>query len=470
MNILTAAEENGKTLAALLGIDEGEATELLNLTVLISADTDDSAALFMAQRLVEILSRTVSCVTPTLQGCPKPSVEVVIGTRARSSSAAKIWVSISDSRILISDTILDGKKPSSVHKSFLILGACYTSAYVMKVAVGGLQLGHRGSIIIDEHELLGDDRFTLNNAVDIENTYLAGGGAIGNAFLYALRFFNVSGRLNIVDPKKVRDGNLNRCMFFNKADIGFQKAERLVQAAQPFFEKLELVGHNTVLNEVPERSHGSWLKRLIVAVDSRRARRTLQNEHPGEVFDASTTDYREVVFHHHRQPAVGACLSCIYHEEPLEHAHEKHVADVLGVSVSDVQSGFITDITAELICAKYPQLTPRELAGKAYDTLFKQLCGEGQLKTSEDLQVLAPFSFVSVLAGTYQAIELVRRIQKNVQGHEFNYWRLSPWASPQVRLRSMRPRLSGCEFCGDEVQKKVTELLWGGKSRHPTHR
>ena len=191
MKTLTAAEENGNTLAALLGIDEGEATKLLNLTVLISADTDDSTALFTAQRLVEILSRTVS-----LCHSYAPRLSKTIGGSRNWYAGAlqqrhKIWVSISDSRIFISDTIFDGKKPSSVHKSFLILGACYTSAYVMKVAVGGLQLGHRESIIIDEDELLGDDRFTLNNSVDIGNTYLAGAGAIGNAFLYALRFFNI---------------------------------------------------------------------------------------------------------------------------------------------------------------------------------------------------------------------------------------------------------------------------------------
>ena len=251
-------------------------------------------------------------------------------------------------------------------------------------------------------------------------------------------------------------------MFFNQDDIGFQKSERLAQSAQPFFEQLELVAHNTVLSEVSERSEGSWLKRLIVAVDSRRARRRLQAENPGEVFDASTTDYREIVFHHHRQPTVGACLSCIYHQEPLEHAHERHVAEVLGVSVEDVQTGFVNDHAASLIRTKYPQLIPGELVGKAYDTLFKQLCGEGQLKTSQDLQVLAPFSFVSVLAGTYQAIELVRRVQKGGQNHEFNYWRLSPWASPQLRLRSMRSPRPGCEFCGDDIQKKVTKLLWDG--------
>lgn len=61
------------------------------------------------------------------------------------------------------------------------------------------------------------------------------------------------------------------------------------------------------LQDVPaKQGGGAWLKRLIVGVDSPRARRNLQTEVPGEVYDASTTGISEVVVHF--SPTAGGPL------------------------------------------------------------------------------------------------------------------------------------------------------------------
>ena len=456
---LTSSQENARTLASILGLDETEATALLQVSVLITVDKKDILSAFLAERLHELMTRTVSSVRDFIDADKEPAIEIVVGRRSPRSNAPKVRVFISNRSITIGTELILTNDPSHVHRAILLLGACYTAAFAMKTLFQGLPGQNMHRLELNYHELLGRDLILLNNAVDLGSTCLAGAGAIGNAFLYALRYFTVQGQMNIVDPKTVRDGNLNRCMFFKPEDIGYYKAERLAKAAQPYFSKLELVPHNTIFRELPGRSDGPWLKRLVVGVDSRRARRTLQSEIPGEVFDASTTDIREVVLHFHRQPTTGACMSCIYYQELAELAHERHVAEVLGVLIEDVKTGFITEESARKICSKYVQFQPHQLVGNAFDTLFKQMCGEGKLKTVEDRQVLAPFSFVSVLAGTYQAIEFIRRVQK---GHEglFNYWRLSPWASPQPRLRVVRPSRPDCEFCGDKLKKQITTTLW----------
>ncbi len=73
-------------------------------------------------------------------------------------------------------------------------------------------------------------------------------------------------------------------------------------------------------------------------------------------------------------------MSCIYHETPDESAHEVHVADALGVTVADVRDYFVSPSAAVAITLKYDYLDPEKLKGLAYDSLFKELCGKGELK------------------------------------------------------------------------------------------
>jgi hypothetical protein len=161
----------------------------------------------------------------------------------------------------------------------------------------------------------------------------------------------------------------------------------------------------------------------------------IQNEFPGEVFDASTTDIREVVVHYNRQLTENACLSCIYEADDEEFSRENHIAEHLGVSVDDVRTERISAPIAETIARRFPNLSAGELVGAAFDTLFKRLCAESQLRTLTGRAVTAPFAFVSVLAGALLALELVRRLAGRDSALNFNYWRLSPWHPPLARRR-----------------------------------
>jgi hypothetical protein len=155
-------------------------------------------------------------------------------------------------------------------------------------------------------------------------------------------------------------------------------------------------------------------------------------------------------------------MSCIYYEAADELAHEAHVAELLGVDVADVRANFVAPDAARKIAERYSQLEPSAIVGLAYDSLFKQLCGQAALKTTADRQVLAPFGFVSALAGVMLAVEFIRRIRKGETSRPFNYWRLSPWSSPVFKLRVVRPSRPDCEFCSNAVLQTVVRQLWGG--------
>src|SRR4029077_2598499 len=129
--------------------------------------------------------------------------------------------------------------------------------------------------------------------------------------------------------------------------------------------------------------------------------------------------------HHHRQPTGKACLSCIYAPDEEEYSREHHIAEHLGLAVDDVRCERISIPAARVIAARFAQLSADELVGMSYDTLFKRLCAESLLSISSGRQIFAPFAFVSVLAGTLLALELVRRLAPGAGVTGFNYWRIS---------------------------------------------
>lgn len=455
-----AQKENVRTLAAALGIDESDAAELLNISIAITFDPGNEAASRCADHIRRNLSRTIMDVRMnSTEHTHAFLTEVIIGECNPRFKTAHIFVSFGAEKLFV------GSQPVTptigrVHPIGLVLASCYAVGFALKRATGNLLPFPSPEILsLDLEQILGDDLWLLYQPALFDEAYLAGAGAIGNGFIYALSSFEAQGKLHIVDDDLITGGNLQRCLLFEAQHIGRPKAEQLSAAANLLLPKVAATPHIMRLQSVPARGAGPWLKRLVVGVDSPRARRSLQTEIPREVFDASTTGISEVVMHFHRQPTAGACMSCIYHHSPQENAHEEHVASTLGVSVADVMQARVSKNAAERICGRYPQLDSAAVTGIAYDTLFKQLCSTAQLKKAEDRQVLTPFAFVSTLAGAWLAIEFVRRIGRG-HGGLYNEWRISPWSNPIIRRQRHLARKSDCEFCSNPVNVSVTKKFW----------
>lgn len=455
---LEAKRENAAMLAAALGQSLDEAAEALELTILITANTSDPVACLVGRELELLLSRTIQRVALNELG-DAPSLEIVIGAAEQVTSAPSLGVGVSQRQVIIG-TNTPRDVCEGVPHIFAVISASYAAGAAIQAAMRGrLPFSSPNPLIVD-FSAFGVTAEALKAPIELGHAYMAGAGAIGNAFLWAARCLDLRGQLELVDDDTVSSGNLNRQIWFNQRDIGHGKAGRLASHAQPYFKSLKLVPRKARLQDLSERSDEPWLQRLIVAVDSRRARRNLQDEFPGEVFDASTTDIREVVLHHHKQVTKDACLSCIYEPDSEESSREQHIADHLGVSLGEVREERIAPHSAAKIVAKYPHMKAEQLTGIAYDTLFKQLCGEGHLRTLEGRRVVAPFAFVSVLAGCLLALEIVRRLTSAASEKGFNYWRVSPWYPPLRRRQVQRPRQAGCAFCGSAVKQRVNTTLW----------
>jgi hypothetical protein len=457
-----AKRENARALAAALGIHVDEAAHALDMCILITADPEDATAQQIANEAALLLARTVQRVS--MAEVPESvSAELVIGAQPSRTVGTRVYVQVFDDRAIVSRFLDKTEYCSALPRILGVLIACYASAATLYHALGGGLPSGLSEPLALEFGQLGVDFTSITQPIELGPACLAGAGAIGNGLLWAARHLDLRGQLYVVDDDRVASGNLNRQVWFDSDDIDEFKVDRLVARAQPYFPRLVLLPRRSRLQDLPEKADGPWLRRLIVAVDSRRARRALQNEFPGEVFDASTTDIREVVLHHHAQPTQEACLSCIYEPDQEELSREQHIAEHLGVPVEAVRGERISEACARIIAARFPALNADEILGTAYDTLFKRLCGEGALRTLAGQRIVAPFAFVSVLAGTMLALELVRRLAPGAQLSDQardNYWRISPWHPPFARRRFRRPRQPACVFCGNPILRGVNESIW----------
>jgi hypothetical protein len=451
----TARQENARTLAAAIGRSDAEVEHLLDTTVLITFGPGGDR---LADYIQALLARTLSNVRRELDGVP--AIEVVVGPATPRSTAPVIGVGVDGYRLEVRDgTVAIGTTARPIVQ---LVAACYAAAAAVHTAIGAeLPVPLRLPIAIDLERLHGAAIARLDERIELGQCFMAGAGAIGNAVIAGFSTLDVRGELHICDPDHASDGNLNRCWWFDLADLGEPKAERLVLRAQRAMTQLRLIPHVATLHDAIRTTGDKPMETLIVGVDSRRARRSLQNEMPHRVFDASTSGITEFVLHFNILPSDRACMSCIYYEVADETAHEAHVAEALGVGVADVRENFVSESAAERIARTYPDLDPAGLTGLAYDSLFKELCGKAQLKTATAERVLAPFGFVSVLAGVMLAIEIAIRTGTNHRVPDYNYWRVSPWGAPIDRMREQRSRRPGCEFCSNETLQSVVKKLWG---------
>ncbi len=452
--------ENALSLAQIVGVAENEAAELLNTTAVITFDPKESQASELADWVARMLERTIEHVSTNSGAEAGLAAEIVIGRGIPRFSIPRVYVWFSGRTVHVGWK--SGRHAGDIlPRISLILGACYTCAATLKTILGErLPFPVPEEYVVNIDELLGDDAEIIDTEVDFDEAFLAGAGAIGNGFIVGLSALSAKGTLHIADDDSVSAGNLQRCLLFDEKDNGAKKVDVLAKAAEALMPMVKAIPEAVRLADVPENNGKNWLKRLVVTVDSPRARRQLQSEFPGEVFDASTTTAEEIVFHFHKQPTDGACLACVYENTPDENAHAEHIAETLGVTLEMVQKERISAVAANMIQKQYPRIIPSDIIGVPYDTLFKELCSAQKLVTSEGAQVLTPFAFVSTLAGALLALEFVRRTGRGNHNNLFNYWRISPWFTPIPKLRSKMPNRRDCEFCAQPIFADIIQQFW----------
>jgi len=347
-----------------------------------------------------------------------------------------------------------------------LVTACYAAARCTQVILGGAieQEEWRPFSILDFKD--GRVEFDWSRRWKLMEAHLAGIGAIGSSFLYSLAAHGCAeGKLVLVDHDRVEMSNLGRYTFFDANDEGAYKTiaakARLDELGLPVRIETVEKRFEQYFNEAYATDSGFRVERLVSAPDKRATRRAFQRTLPRGMWDASTGP-NQISLHSNTFDAAYACTECIYPETAEEHAHERHVAETLGVDVARIQSGEpITKADALRIVERYPELREEELVGKAFESLFRNLCSAGELHVASGI-VHAPFSFVSGLAGVLLYFELLKSAVPEVFGpfQEYNYFQLNPLRQPNSEFRELRASRKEC-MCQQEVVRKVYRKVWG---------
>jgi hypothetical protein len=450
--MLSARQENERTLARLTGISEDEAAERLAFNVSIRTDSDHSCA--FGQHVRSLLALTLTIADEQ----ERADLEIALDGQASGTARQTLFAHIDAEQMVISReppaTIT--KAPTKPHDLHAKLAACYAAAVAVAHAIGGERRDRLALPFAVRFDKLGLTPPMLDRPIILTDTVLAGAGGVGSGFMWALESLNVTGTLDVADPKIVSGGNLNRCLHFGDADVGKGKAAAL--CANAHLPGVTLKPFAGTFGDL--RRQRSRIKRVVVTVDSRPARRAIQSEMPLEVLDASTTDISEVVVHSHAQPNDGACLSCIYHHIPQEDERQRSIAAGLGVAYEDIKDKELIDAALARQLSEIHGLDAKAMEGVALTSLHKQLCAAQVLKMPGGEQALAPFAFVSNLAGVLLALELVRFDGDRAAAARANYLSLDPWSPPHGRARRHRPRREDCEFCGDGGHQDVMAAVW----------
>jgi ThiF family len=196
------------------------------------------------------------------------------------------------------------------------VAACLACANVFR-AVFGL-----GDLDEDAGLAAAPEGTELPAGVDLGEVVLVGSGAVGTAAAWALGRAPVTGRVHLVDHETLELGNLQRYVLTTLEDVGHPKVDVLAAAA-PF------VAHEETWAAFCD-GHGHRWPRVLVAVDSARARREVQASLPRWIANAWTQP-GDLGVSVHPWTDTGACLNCLYLPTGLTPSDDVVVARALGI-------------------------------------------------------------------------------------------------------------------------------------------
>lgn len=347
------------------------------------------------------------------------------------------------------------------------IGACLGAGLLFREVVLGQTIGAESASLSAERSH--PSRRILSRPATGLDALLVGGGAIGNAAVWALARIADEGELTIVDHEAIELSNLQRYVMSDRASVGSPKAPVLAAAVGPGLHGVPFVG---AWSEFASKN-GVTHPRVLLAMDSASDRRAVQASLPRWIANAWTQPGDLGVSEHSEFGGAGACVACLYHPDGPSPNEDEVVARALGIPgrQADVrtllhlnaglESEFLAAV-AEGLHRPVDLLAP--FAGRSIRELYVEgICGGAVLPPGSSGQVRAelhvPLAHQSALAGVLLAARLVQA------GRTRSVLELTDVTSldvlrgiPPLPTRSVRAR-TGC-FCRDKDYTAIYRTKW----------
>lgn len=172
-----------------------------------------------------------------------------------------------------------------------------------------------------------EDSPHLPGEIDLGTVHLAGCGAIGQAFVTALRELPVKGNLVAVDHETVDEGNLQRYLLSDADDIGVAKPVVIERALAD--SRLEVTPVESSWGADERSAPGR--ETVVSALDSKQGRIELQGGLPREIFNAWTQP-EDIGVSRHQSFGDEACLACLAWPGRKRPSRSQMIAEALGES------------------------------------------------------------------------------------------------------------------------------------------
>jgi hypothetical protein len=235
---------------------------------------------------------------------------------------------------------------------------------------------------------------------ELHSVLLVGAGAVGSSLLHALYPLELCGTIMVADndPNGIDKTNLGRYPLFGWASLNHAKASEAANLLEnATFKLLPYDGGFEYFFAGPKKP-----QIVLSAVDKNGARHALQEQYAPLILSASTHDLRAEVLRC-GPPGYGACLACF---NPLE--REGRTEEEIRALLQD-RPEVMAQISERL------QLNRDEVTA----WILERKCGQTgdrlveALKTDDGSVAAFAVGFVSVLSGTFLAVELLKAISRN---------------------------------------------------------
>jgi molybdopterin/thiamine biosynthesis adenylyltransferase len=358
------------------------------------------------------------------------TVCVVIGTTRVSPELRPIYIGSDNWVCRISDAAPVGSGSSS-NPFGAGAAACFAAANVFR-AVFCLQL-QNGSLdkklTLSLYNLAQENNASSNpmlGDVDLGELHVAGLGAIGNGFIWALaRLPVLKGAIHLIDPETLDLSNLQRYVLSRRKDIG--KPKVTLMAKQLKRATLDVHPYSKSWSEFYEGLLDRRLERVVTALDTAQDRIGVQTSLPRRILN-SWTRQENFGVSAHAFLGDGACLACLYMPTGTRKNEDEIVAEALRLTDQLMRvrtlmysNQPIDQPLLQMVSERW-QVPLAELQPFA-DLPIRQfyqdaVCGGALLKIGSDLAgqaVPVPMAHQSCLAGIVLAASLVVELATGVK-------------------------------------------------------
>ena len=275
-------------------------------------------------RVAEKAKALARRVNPRVDLSGRATVEVVVGSAPMSAQASRTIFAGSDGWAGRVSTCQAQGCGDSNNPFGAGLAACLAAADLFRfLFLPGAELS--GDVEVTVPDGIGSPGDGADIGGDVGSLVLAGGGAIGNAAVWALTRTEVTGSIGIVDHECVDLGNLQRYVLAERDDEGKPKASAL---AGKFGGRLKARGYETRLAEFLQRERYR-IDNLLLALDSAKDRCAAQASLPRRIANAWTQPGDLGVSVH--DFLEGACVNCLYLPDGKQKNEDEVIAEAFGV-------------------------------------------------------------------------------------------------------------------------------------------